>query len=285
MLEALTVGLIPGSAYALIAVSILLTYRMLGILDFSQTTVGAFGTYTGLALLGLGVPDLLAAALGVLCGMALSTIVGLIMVRWFRGTRIEIKSSVTIAIMLALIAIAFRVFGNEQRPLTNIFPRLNFEVFGVHLTLATIAGLVSALLVGVGLTWVLRATRIGILLRALSERPTTAELLGIPVGTLSLAVWATAGGIATLAITLVAPNRTTNFVALSTLLLPGMAGALLGLFRSVSRTIAGGLAIGLIEAGSTYFTAIAPYRDALSFIVILVVLLWSQRSETWDEAR
>jgi branched-chain amino acid transport system permease protein len=285
MLEALAVGLIPGSAYALIAVSILLTYRMLGVLDFSQTTVGAFGTYAGLAFLGLGVPDLAAAALGIVCGMVLSAILGLIMVRWFSGARIEIKSSVTIAVMLALTASAFRVFGNDQRPLTNIFPRINFAAFGVHFTLTTIAGLVFALVIGAGIALVLRMTRIGILLRALSERPTTAELLGIPVGTLAVAVWAVAGGIATLAITLVAPNRTTNFIALSTLLLPGMAGALLGLFRSVPRTIAGGILIGLLEGGSSYFSAIAPYRDALSFVVILLVLLWSQRRETWDEAR
>ena len=285
MLEALAVGLIPGSAYALIAVSILLTYRMLGVLDFSQTTVGAFGTYAGLALLGIGVPDFLAAALGVICGMALSAIVGLIMVRWFAGARIEIKSSVTIAIMLALIAIAFRVFGNEQRSLTNIFPRISFVVFGVHFTLATIAGLLFALLIGTALAAVLRLTRVGILLRALSERPTTAELLGVPVNALAIAVWAAAGGIATIAITLVAPNRTANFVALSALLLPGMAGALLGLFRSVPRTIAGGILIGLLVGGSSYFSAIAPYRDALSFVVILLALLWSQRRDTWDEAR
>lgn len=285
MLEALAVGVIPGSAYALIAVSILLTYRMLGVLDFSQTTVGAFGTYVGLALLGIGVPDLLAAGLGVVCGMALSTTIGLIMVRWFAGARIEVKSSVTVALMLALVAIAFRVFGNEQRPLTNIFPPINFAVFGVRFTLATIAGLAFALLIGIGLTLILRMTRVGILLRALSERPTTAELLGVPVAVLAVAVWAAAGGIATIAITLVAPNRTTNFVALSTLLLPGMAGALLGLFRSVPRTIAGGILIGLLEGGASYFNAIAPYRDALSFVVILLVLLWSQRRETWDEAR
>lgn len=285
MLEALAVGLIPGSAYALIAVSILLTYRMLGVLDFSQTTVGAFGTYAGLVCFGMGVPDVLAAAIGVLCGMALSTIVGLIMVRWFAEARIEIKSSVTIAVMLALIAIAFRVFGNEQRPLTNIFPPVNLVVAGVHLTVATLAGLAFALAIGAGLALVLRMTRLGILLRALSQRPTTAELLGVPVGVLAVAVWAVAGGIATVAITLVAPNRTTNFVALSTLLLPGMAGALLGLFRSVPRTIVGGILIGLLEGGSSYFAWIAPYRDAISFVVILFVLLWSQRRETWDEAR
>jgi branched-chain amino acid transport system permease protein len=44
MLQSLLVGLIPGSAYALIAVGIVLSYRMIGVLNFAQAVIGVFGT-------------------------------------------------------------------------------------------------------------------------------------------------------------------------------------------------------------------------------------------------
>jgi branched-chain amino acid transport system permease protein len=285
MLQSIVVGIIPGSVYALIAVSIILTYRMLGVLDFSQTTVGAFGTYVGFALFAAGAPNWLAVLAGILSGIVLSMIVGSVMIRWFSSARIETKSSVTVAIMLALLAIGFRLFGNTMRAQTELLPDVTFAFGQVNFGLSTIAGLAMAVLVGGVIIVVLRYSRLGVLLRALSERPTTAELLGIPVQRLALLVWATAGGVATLAITLIAPNRTGNFLALSMLLLPGMAGALFGLFKSVPLAVLGGLVVGLLEGTSGYFDAIAPYRGALPFIVILVVLLWSQRGEVWDEAR
>jgi branched-chain amino acid transport system permease protein len=43
--------------------------------------------------------------------------------------------------------------------------------------------------------------------------------------------------------------------------------------------------LGVMESCATYIDGLAPYRAALPFIVVLVILLWSQRREVWDAAR
>src|SRR5579872_4265459 len=101
MIQSLLVGLIPGSAYALIATSLVLTYRMSGVMNFSQSVVGVFGTYVGLTLYGSGYPQWLAILVSVLVGAALSLVIGAIMTKWFDEATALVKSSVTIALMLA----------------------------------------------------------------------------------------------------------------------------------------------------------------------------------------
>jgi branched-chain amino acid transport system permease protein len=285
VLQSLLVGLIPGSAYALLGVSIVLSYRMVGVLNFAQAVIGVFGTYVGLSLAAAGMGQPYAAISGIIAGIGTSLLAGVVMVGWFSEARVQTRSSVTIALMLLLLAVGFRIFGDTPRAVPQLFPATHFEIGGVHFSLTTIACVVGAIGIGIAVNSILEWTRIGVLLRALSERPTTAELLGVRVRLLALGVWAAAGGVATLAITLIAPNRPSNFLVLSLLLLPSLAAALFGLFQSISAAILGGMVLGLLEGFATYFDTLAPYRQALPFAVILIVLLWSQRAEVWDATK
>lgn len=149
----------------------------------------------------------------------------------------------------------------------------------------TIVGLVVAVLVAIALTIAQKKTRTGIILAALSERPNTAQLLGVRVGVLAMAVWALTGALATLGITLIMPTRPSNFLVLSLLLLPAIAASLFGVFRHIYLALLGGITLGVLEALATYFDALAPFRQALPFFVVLIILIWSQRGEVWDAAR
>jgi branched-chain amino acid transport system permease protein len=285
MIQSLLVGLIPGSAYALIATSLVLTYRMSGVLNFSQSVVGVFGTYVGLTIYGMGYPQWFAIVVAVMVGAALSLVIGAIMTKWFDQATALVKSSVTIALMLALLALGFRLFGDAPRSIPKLFPGAAIVVARVTFSASVLFTTGLALSIGVLLSLVLAFTRMGAMLRAVSERRITAELLGIPANLLIGVVWGCSGALTALAITLVAPNRPSNFLTLSLLLLPAMASALFGLFRSVPAALVGGFMLGFIEGASSYFDAVGPYRQALPFVVILTVLLWSQRKQVWDAAR
>ena len=50
-------------------------------------------------------------------------------------------------------------------------------------------------------------------------------------------------------------------------------------------TLAGGILLGVLEGLASSIDSIAQYRSAIPFLVILAVLLWSQREARWDEAR
>jgi len=120
---------------------------------------------------------------------------------------------------------------------------------------------------------------------AMSSRPVSAELLGIPTRRYTVVVWAIGGAVATTAPILAAPTRQADFTSLSLLVVPGLAAALLGAFRSFGLTVFAGIAIGVLEAAAVQWDSVADYRTTLPFLLILIVLMWSQRGEVWDEAR
>ncbi|MBR0911556.1 branched-chain amino acid ABC transporter permease [Bradyrhizobium japonicum] len=285
MLSFVIAGLIPGSAYALLAISITITYRTLGVLNFSQTAIGVFGAYVGLEAAQAGVPQPFAAFIGLAVGGLIGLLVGALMVRWFNDSDAQTKSAVTIVLMLGIFALGARIFGRSPRAAPQLFPDGGVELGDVAISINTMVGLLAAFVVAVGVSIALKRSRIGICLSALAERPKTAELIGIPVGRLSLSIWALTGIIAASAITFIMPTRPNNFIVLGLLLLPALAASLFGLFRQIYLALIGGLVLGIIESCATYLDALAPYRAALPFIAVLIILLWSQRREVWDGTR
>src|SRR5574337_293008 len=152
-------------------------------------------------------------------------------------------------------------------------------------TKAAVAALVLAFVFTLAITLFLSRSHVGLQLRARSERPAAAELVGIPVRALSLWVWGVSGAATALALILIAPQRSPNFLTLGLLIVPALAAALIGFFRNFWATLAGGVAIGVIEGLASVIPGLGEFRAALPFVVILAVLLWSQRGARWDEAR
>jgi branched-chain amino acid transport system permease protein len=284
-MQSAVAGLISGGAYALLGVCIVLLYRMVGVLNIAQAAIGCLGAYTMLVLYGLEVP----LVLGVLAGMVISglagAILGWVMSYWFAEASVQTRSSVTIAMFIGLLALGFRVFGDDSRPIPQFFDGAYLEIAGVLLSYSTLLLVLGAVVIAWLVNSFLNRTLIGTYLRALAERPTAAELLGVPARALTVGVWALAGALAAFAISFILPTRTPNFGSLSMLVLPALAAALVGSFKSFPTTIIGGLLIGVLESVGSLWGFFSAYRQAFSFLVTLVVLLWLQRREVWDAAR
>ena len=108
--------------------------------------------------------------------------------------------------------------------------------------------------------------------------------MGVRTTRLIVLVWAVAGALTTAAILLVAPSRRT-IPSLALLVVPALAAAIVGAMRSFALTVVGGLLIGTIESVALEWGTIGNYRPALSFVMVTLALLWSQRRETWSDAR
>ena len=110
---------------------------------------------------------------------------------------------------------------------------------------------------------------------------------GLNIGALAgfSLVWGMTGAFTTFALMIIAPQRSPNFMTLSLLVVPALAAALVGVFRSFWWTLAGGIALGIVEGLASSIDSVSQYRSAIPFLVVLAVLLWSQREARWDEAR
>jgi len=64
-----------------------------------------------------------------------------------------------------------------------------------------------------------------------------------------------------------------DITGLTFLVVSGLAAALLGRLRSLPVTLAGGVAIGVIQSLLTPLSAVSPYRTLTPFLVAVLVVL------------
>ncbi|MDX8438849.1 branched-chain amino acid ABC transporter permease [Mesorhizobium australafricanum] len=286
LLTSAVAGLTAGGTYALLGVCAVFTYRLVAVVNFTGAAIGTAGTFVLIALFEAGFPIWPSVLAGIAAGTLTGVIIGYIMTRWFGEASASTKAAVTVALLVGLIAVGLRLTGGQHpHNMPDLFPGSAFRLAGVEVTIASVLTIGLAVLFTILSDLFLNRTKVGLNLRALADRPMAAELLGVRVQLLSLLVWGMTGAFTTFALMIIAPQRSPNFMTLSLLVVPALAAALIGVFRSFWWTLAGGIALGIVEGLASSIDSVSQYRSAIPFLVVLAVLLWSQREARWDEAR
>jgi branched-chain amino acid transport system permease protein len=289
MLDLAVAGLAGGGVYALIGVCLVLSYRVGAVINFSQTFSAVLAVYVMSEFIAHGWNQWLAIIAALVMGGFISAVQGWVMSRLFSNASVLVRSTVTIGMALSFFGITTRIFHDTQRLFPRLFSSVKFKIGTVTVTGATIASFLGAIVIALVVWLVLGRTRIGVILRAVSGRPVTAELMGVRTSRYVVFVWTLTGVLTTAAIVITAPSRR-SIPNMAFLIVPGLAAAIIGSMRSFLLTVVGGIAIGMIESVAPLWDrgeklGIGDYRPALSFVMVTLALLWSQRKETWNESR
>ena len=284
--EIVVIGLLTGLAYAILAAGLVLVYRATRVINFAHGEIGAFGA----ALLAKLVLDwgwnfwLAFVAMLAVGGVIGATVELTVIRRLFRAPRLILLVA-TIGVAQLLFYAQAVLPGIErvapyptglQRSMTLGSLRLNGEHFMV---LAIVPAVIA------GLAILLNRTPHGIAIRASAENADAARLAGISVKRISTLVWVLSGVLATATAILINPIRGTLVGHLTVALGPGLlmralAAAMVGRMTSLPWTLAGGVAIGVVEAVTLANVSQPGTADALIFVIVLVLVLWRGRAVT-----
>lgn len=296
MLSSAISGIGPGGLYAVIAVLLVLMAQLTRVVNFSQVAFGMLGAYLSVGLMagqfqqsikiGIKLPQVAAVIIGILVAGLVSALVGWIIAKWLAEATGTARSAVTVATLLFLISIAYILFGSRPQPFKPIiFGPLVELPGGIVLTKISMFTIGLALIVAIGAKIVLSKTMLGVRLRAISDRQTAAELLGVNVKLMNVAVWFFTGAVSGLLVIFVAPTQSSDIFTLSMLVVPGAAAALIGAFKNIWAGLIGGILLGVVQGFFAGLPELLYIRDWIPIIVIIVFLLWNQRKEVWDVAR
>lgn len=289
-LQFLADGLIAGATIGLGAVGVTLTYSILRFANFAHGEFISLGCYLTL---------LVAGAIGAAAAWSIDAI-GSLSFGWNVVAAALVAMSLTGLLAWALDAVLFRPLRHRGASITAVIAsfgaslalRAAIEVLfsgrqaalsqdlqiampigaGVRVTPDQIA-LIGVAAVAVCVTHLLLTrTRLGRSMRAVSENPTLARVVGVDVADVIRLTWIIGGALACAAgvmLGLVVQIRPSMGAEL---LLPLFAAAILGGIGSVPGALLGGLIVGLAEALCVQWVG-AEWRAAMAFLVLIAVLL------------
>ncbi len=270
--QALVSGLGTGAAYGLIALGFTLVRRLTGVLQLAHGDVAIGGVFVAvLAVIGttpIATTPSAAQSAGLLvlalaAGAALSALVYVAALRPFlptpggRGSDVVGWVAGGLAAGLLIREGLALPFAQEAYAIPDVLRTTAVVHLGGDVTLPvrSLEVLAIGLAAGVGVERALARTGAGALVRAVSDDPGAAALLGVPTERVVLAAFALAGALAGLAGLLIAPQRPLGVQDGVVLGLKGIAAALLLRAGSLRAAMLGGLAIGVIEALAVTWSA------------------------------
>jgi branched-chain amino acid transport system permease protein len=274
-------GLFLGSIYALFALGYTRVFGVLDILILAHQAVFMLCAYAALVLVvHLHMPMFAALPAAVLLGGVLGLVVERIAFRPLRGRSDSNIAGLISSIALATIleAVVSQIFGPDvERFPHGTVPTRTIQMGGAVVSELQIVIIAIAAAMLLGLTWLLRRTRLGRRIRAVAESPKAARVLGVDVDRIiaasffvSSALGAAAGVLFGLAFNNVAPDMGRSVE------LKGLAVIVLGGMGSMPGAALAGLALGLLEV-LTVATIGSSYRDAVAFGVLFLVLVLRPR--------
>lgn len=273
-------GLFVGLIYGLLAVGLVVTYRVSRIVNFAYGETGMLCAFVFFAV-RLGTKSshlidhgiLIALPAGILLGAVIGAVMERVIARPLRSDPVLNGMVATIAASLLFVTIAIDVWGPDVRPTKPMLAHGGMSILGLAVSSQQLLILACTLCVLGGLGAMYRYTSFGLRLRATAIDPYAASLSGINTDLTAMGTWALAGALSALSAILIAPLVAMNAVFMTLLTLRSFAAALLGGLTSLVGAFSAGLLLGMAEGVVTFKSPVAGMTDVLIAVGILILLL------------
>ncbi|HEY4067794.1 MAG TPA: branched-chain amino acid ABC transporter permease [Burkholderiaceae bacterium] len=266
-------GLVIGHAYALVAIGWTLLLGVARLVNFGHGQMYMLGAFvTWWAVTKGGMPYLLALPVAMLIGAAFGLVMQRVMLKATFEQNLVSIMIMTLGFGYVLQGGAAMIFGSTGQILETTLSRNEITLGPLWLTWQDLAIIVAAIVVFVGLKWVLDGTRVGRLVRMVAEDPKLAELAGVNVRRVYYGVFAFEGAAVAFAAGMVAP-RTPILTSMGfEEVIMTFVVVVFGGIGSVTGSYVAGVGLGLFTA--LFSALVSPaYTTAAAFVVLIAVLV------------
>jgi len=274
VVEMLFFGLSVGSVLVLVAVGLAVTFGVMGVINMAHGELMMLGAYTTYVM-QLALPNHIAASilLAIPAAFLVSGLVGVVLertiIRFLYGRPLETLLA-TFGVSLVLQQVVRSVFSANNRSVeTPAWMSGTIQVNGaLAITVNRLCIILFTLVVFAILQVVLKRTRLGLEIRAVSQNRAMAQAMGIRTNRVDAMTFGLGSGVAGIAgvalsqFTNVGPNLGQSYIISSFMVVVfGGVGSLWG-------TLVGGLSMGVVDQ------LLEPYAGAvLAKIFVLVALI------------
>lgn len=265
-------GIVSGSAYALLALGIVIIFRSTDTVNFAIGDTGTLAVFMAGTLMALGLP----VVLGLLVAVVLAGLMGVATERALirplgHGRNVLfIALVITIGLGLLIHAGIYMAWGTRPRQ----FPVLvdgTVNLVGISLAWNKLLAAGIALTAMLGVALFFTRTPFGMAMRATAEDPGAARMIGIDAARVANIAWFVGCGMAAIAAFFLAADAGLMASLTVSALFRAFAGVFLGGLTSMSGAVVGGFVIGVLDNIAGRYIS-ANYRDTIVFAIIVLIL-------------
>jgi len=285
LLQAAASGIVTGCVYALVALSLVIVYKSTDVVNFAGGELLMLGGYLGLLALvyfELSYPLMILAVIvamylvGALFErITLATVRGR---RYARNPEADLVPMVVATIGLGyLLKGAVRVvpYTEEVRRLPPLVTGPPIFIGDVVLQRQDVAIMAATVVVMAALIVFFGFTATGKALRATSQNPRAAALIGIPVRSMRMIAWGLAAGLAGIAGILLSPKLLMT-PDMGGVVMLAFAAAIIGGFSSLAGCVLGGVVLGVVQNLVGVLFSPSAMSVTPFFVIMLVLVLRPQ---------
>jgi len=288
----LLIGFTQGSTYALVALGYTLVYGILQLINFAHGDVFALSglfatTMVGGAVFGLSDTS---STLGIVGGLTATFLIAAAFGAGVNST-IEfvayrrLRSAPRLSVLITAVGMSFivqnislAVYDVNARAIPPLISGHSvFSIRGVEYAWDAFFVVLVTAPVLVLLTWLVKSTRQGKAMRATSQDPEAAAIMGINVNRTITFTFALAGALAGIGATLYLVEFNIRYDTGFTLGLIAFTAAVLGGIGNLTGAVLGALVIGMIQAfneGPFWFSPGSDWTRSLVFAILIAILVF-----------
>jgi len=283
-------GLTLGSVYAVVALGYTMVYGIIQLINFAHGEVVMIGAMVAFwvitALAGTAVPPVLIVFAGILAAVPVCMLVGYAMERIayrpLRGAPRLAPLITAIGISIILQHVALLVWSRNPLAFPQIIPLASYDVGGAIITGVQIAIITTSVLMMGALTLLVYRTKLGVAMRATSQNPQVAGLMGIDIDRVIAFTFIVGAALGAVAGVMVGTYYGVAHYSMGSLLgMKAFSAAVLGGIGNLAGAMLGGILLGVVEALTAGYIGDltnnvfgSNYQDVFAFLVLIAVLVF-----------
>lgn len=266
-------GVAIGSIYVLLATGLNLIFGVMKLVNFAHGELLMIGAYIGFSVwTALGVN----AYIAVFLSMGLVALIGIAVERLcFRRVLGEDKLNeifVSLGLIFIFDNVAVLLWGEKSKRIISPFEDMSLALGELSISYDWIIAMLFVVVILVFLVLLIRKTKIGMAMRATSQRSQASMLMGINIERIYIFTFALGAALAGAAGVLYGMIFPFNPYIGALPTIKAFAIIILGGLGSIPGAIIGGLLYGIAEQSAVIFLG-GIWRNAIAFSVLIIVLV------------
>jgi branched-chain amino acid transport system permease protein len=272
--QSIVSGILTGSLYAMIGVGLTVIFGVMRIINMAHgdmVMLGMYGSFLALTYLKID------PFLSIIIWIPIAFLIGVFIYRFLLKNIVpagELNTLLyTAGLSLFIANLVLLTVTGDYRTIKLKYAIMPLRPFGIAVPIPLAIAFGMAILITIALYWFLVRTDTGRAIRATSQEPEAAALMGVNVDRMAIITFALGTALACGAGILLAPSLYLYPTVGEILVAKCFVIVVLGGLGSVPGAIAGGLLLGVAESLGAVYVSVA-YKDAIGLVMFLLVLLF-----------